>query len=270
MTRPEGDRIVILEDSKGTGKADRATTFYQAPELLAPLGIAVAKDPVGPGWKVFLCQSPDILVLEDRDGDGKADGPPVKLLTGFGGVDHDHGIHGILIGPDRKLYFSVGDTGVQNLQSADGKGKKWSSNSTDCRAGTIWRCDLDGTNLQLIAHNFRNEYEPCVDSFGNVFVSDNDDDGNQQTRICFVMPGGDYGHYLAASHTGTRNSRAAWCRRSCGRSSARPPACAFAGGGLPPKKYQGHPLHTDAGPRHVRSYGLTPQAPAMPLNARTS
>ena len=106
LTRPEGDRIVILEDSKGTGKADKATTFYQSPEILAPLGIAVAKDPVGPGYKVFVCQSPDILVFEDKDGDGKADGPPKKLLTGFGGFDHDHGVHGILIGPDGKLYFT--------------------------------------------------------------------------------------------------------------------------------------------------------------------
>ena len=46
--RPEGDRILILEDSKGSGKADKVTVFYQAPDLLAPLGIAVAKDPVGP------------------------------------------------------------------------------------------------------------------------------------------------------------------------------------------------------------------------------
>ncbi len=102
---PKGDRIVILEDSKGTGKADKATVFYQAPEFLAPLGIAVAKDPVGPGYKVFVCQSPDILVFEDKDGDGKADGPPKKLLTGFGGFDHDHGVHGILIGPDMQALF---------------------------------------------------------------------------------------------------------------------------------------------------------------------
>src|SRR3981189_1090188 len=53
FNRPAGDRIVILEDTKGTGKADRAITFYQSPSLLAPLGIAVAKDPVGPGYKVF-------------------------------------------------------------------------------------------------------------------------------------------------------------------------------------------------------------------------
>src|SRR5438132_14175844 len=170
LRRPAGDRIVILEDTKGVGKADKAITFYQSPELLAPLGIAVAKDPVGPGYKVYVCQSPNILLFEDKDGDGKADGPPRKLLSGFRGVDHDHGVHGILIGPDCKLYFSVGDQGVENLQSSDGKGRKWTTNHTDCQAGTIWRCDIDGKNLELIAHNFRNEYEPCVDSFGTIFV----------------------------------------------------------------------------------------------------
>ena len=195
-TGPRATASSSWKTPRATGKADKATVFYQSPELLAPLGIAVAKDPVGPGYKVFVCQSPDILVFEDKDGDGKADGPPKKLLTGFGGFDHDHGVHGILIGPDVKLYFSVGDTRRRHgLQSSDGKGRKWTSNTTDCRAGTIWRCDLDGKNLELIAHNFRNEYEPCVDSFGTVFVSDNDDDGNQQTRICYVMPGGNYGYH---------------------------------------------------------------------------
>src|SRR5260370_41213151 len=121
ILRPEGDRDVILEDTKGEGKADKATVFYQGKELIAPIGIAVAKDPVGPGYKVFVCQSPDILVFEDREGKGKADGPPKKLLTNFNGYDHDHGVHGIFIGPDDKLYFSVGDHGVKDLQSSDGK-----------------------------------------------------------------------------------------------------------------------------------------------------
>src|SRR5229473_8034841 len=48
LNREEGDRIVVLEDTKGEGKADKAMTFYQSPELLAPMGIAVAKDPESP------------------------------------------------------------------------------------------------------------------------------------------------------------------------------------------------------------------------------
>jgi putative membrane-bound dehydrogenase-like protein len=260
LNRPAGDRIVILEDTKGTGRADKATTFYQSPDLLAPLGIAVAKDPVGPGYKVFVCHSPDILVFEDKDGDGKADGPPKKLLTGFGGYDHDHGVHGILIGPDNKLYFSVGDTGVHGLRSSDGKGRVWRSNSTDCRAGTIWRCDLDGRNLELIAHNFRNEYEPCVDSFGTVFVSDNDDDGSQQTRICYVMPGGDYGyHPRGPGESHWHEEQPGVVPKVLRTYFGSPTGMCFYEGKLLPKKYWGQPLHTDAGPRHVRCYHLTPK-----------
>jgi putative membrane-bound dehydrogenase-like protein len=261
LRRPEGDRILILEDTKGEGKADKCTVFYQAPEILAPLGIAVAKDPVGPGYKVFVCQSPDILVFEDKDGDGKADGPPKKLLTGFGGIDHDHGVHGILIGPDMKLYFSVGDPGgpgVTGLQSSDGKGRKWQTNDTDCRCGTIWRCDLDGKNLELIADGFRNEYEPCVDSFGTVFTSDNDDDGNQQTRICYVMPGGDYG-YHAPQHVSHWNEEVPGIVPKILRTYFGAPTgmCVYEGT-LLPERYRGQLLHTDAGPRHVRCYHLTP------------
>src|SRR5207249_667915 len=104
LNRPAGDRILILEDTKGTGKADKVTVFYQSPETLAPLGIAVRPHTNGKGVTVYVCQSPDILVFEDKDGDGVADGPPRKLLSGFKGFDHDHGVHGILIGPDNKLY----------------------------------------------------------------------------------------------------------------------------------------------------------------------
>jgi putative membrane-bound dehydrogenase-like protein len=260
LNRPEGDRIVILEDTQGAGKADKAITFYQAPDFIAPLGIAVAKDPVGPGYKVYVCHSPDILLFEDKDGDGKADGPPKKLLTGFGGYDHDHGVHGILIGPDGKLYFSVGDQGVHGLQSSDGKGRKWSSNDSDCRAGTIWRCDLDGKNLELLAHNFRNPYEPCVDSFGTVFISDNDDDGNQQTRICYVMPGGNYGYHPRGP------GQSHWHEEQPGVVSkilrtyfGSPTGMCVYEGTLLPKKYWGQLLHTDAGPRHVRCYHLKPK-----------
>lgn len=255
--RPEGDRIVILQDTKGTGKADKSTVFYQAPDLFAPLGIAVAKDPVGPGWKVFVCQSPDILLFEDKDGNGKADGPPKKLISGFNGFNHDHGVHGILIGPDGKLYFTVGDTGVKGLK--DKYGKVWNSNSTDCRAGTTWRCDLDGSNIELIAHNFRNNYEPCVDSFGTVFLSDNDDDGNQQTRICYVMPGGNYGYHPRGP------GQTHWHEEQPGvvpkilRTYFGSPCgiCVYEGTYLP-EKYRGQPLHVDAGPRHLRCYHLTP------------
>jgi putative membrane-bound dehydrogenase-like protein len=259
MRRPEGDRILLLEDSKGTGRADKVTVFYQAPEIHAPLGIAVLPHLDGIGCTVYVCQSPDILVFEDNNGEGKADGPPRKLLTGFKGLDHDHGVHGILIGPDNKLYFTVGDQGVTNLQSSDGKGPKYTSNNTDCQAGTVWRCDLDGKNLELIAHNFRNNYEPCVDSFGTVFLSDNDDDGQQQTRICYVMPGGNYGYHRTPKTSHWNEEHPGIVPKILRTYFGSPTGICMYEGTLFPKPYQGQLMHVDAGPRHARTYHLTPK-----------
>lgn len=266
ILRPEGDRIVILEDTTGSGKADKATVFYQGKDLIAPIGIAVAKDAVGPGYKVFVCQSPDILLFEDKDGDGKADGPPKKFLSGFKGFDHDHGVHGINIGPDGKLYFTVGDQGVDGLQSADGKGRKWKSNNTDCQAGTVWRCDMDGTNLELIAHNFRNNYECCVNSFGEIWLSDNDDDGNQQTRICYVMPGGNYGYYpRGPGQSHWHEEQPGIVHKVLRTGFGSPTGICFYEGTLLPEKYRGQLLHTDAGPREFRCFHIKPKGAGYEL-----
>jgi putative membrane-bound dehydrogenase-like protein len=266
IIRKEGDRIVVLVDNKGTGKADEAKVFYQGPEIYGPLGVCVAPYPDGKGQKVFVCQSPDILVFEDKEGKLKADGPPKKFLTGFGGFDHDHGVHGINIGPDGKLYFTVGDAGVTGLQSSDGKGRKWVSNTTDCRAGTVWRCDMDGTNLELIAHNFRNNYEVCSDSFGELWLSDNDDDGNQQTRICYVMPGGNYGYNpRGKGESHWHEEQPGIVHKVLRTGQGSPTGITFYEGSLFPKKYQGALLHCDCAPAEVRWFFRKPKGAGYEL-----
>ncbi len=266
ILRKEGDRIQVLVDKDGDGKADDAVTFYQGEDLYGPLSVCVAPYADGKGQKVFVAQSPDILVFEDADGDLKADGPPKKFLTNFGGFDHDHGVHGLSIGPDGKLYFTVGDSGVKGLQAADGKGPKWVSNATDCRAGTVWKCDIDGKNLELIAHNFRNNYEACVNSFGEVWLSDNDDDGNQQTRICFVMPGGNYGyHPRGKGETHWHEEQPGVVHKTLRTGFGSPTGICFYEGTLLPEKYRGQLFHCDAGPRELRCFHIKPKGAGYEL-----
>src|SRR5712692_8595350 len=86
--RPAGDRIVILEDTDQDGQADKVKVFDQNPQIRVPLGIAVLGD------KVYVSQSPDLIVYT-KDADDNIVKKEV-LLTGFAGIDHDHGLHALV------------------------------------------------------------------------------------------------------------------------------------------------------------------------------
>jgi len=191
-TRPEGDRIMILEDTDGDGKADQYKVFYQDPSLFAPLGICVL------GNKVYVAQSPNVLVFDIDESGDKAKGPPKVLFTGFTGENHDHGVHAGIFGPDGRYYFNGGNESTHALVTtadktpvvdslgseigAKGKmyrGKERQKGQIGYQDGMAFRCDLDGKNFETLGWNFRNNYELTVDSFGTVWQSDNDDDGNR-------------------------------------------------------------------------------------------
>jgi putative membrane-bound dehydrogenase-like protein len=206
--RPEGDRIQVLEDSDGDGRADKATTFYQGNEINSALGICVLGD------KVLVSCAPSVLLFEDKDGDLKADGKPRVIFSGIAGVQHDHSIHAFVFGPDGKLYFNFGNAGGQ-LKTADGKpvidkaGNDVTDKGKPYRQGIVFRCDWDPANpevmtktVETLAWNFRNNYEVAVDSFGTMWQSDNDDDGNRGVRINYVMEFGNYGFVHEASGAG--------------------------------------------------------------------
>ncbi len=270
ILREAGDRIVVLIDADGDGKADKSEVFYQGKELYGPLSVLAiprVKDGKKAGYRVLVAQSPDILEFTCSGDEPKADGPPKKFLTGFGGFDHDHGVHGLHMGPDGKIYFTVGDQGLKGLQSADGKGRKFVSNTTDCQAGTVWRCDLQGNNLELIAHNFRNNYEACVDSFGEIWLSDNDDDGNQQTRICHVLPGGNYGYFpRGAGQSHWHEEQPGIVHKTLRTGFGSPTGIQFYEGNLLPKQYHNTLMHTDAGPRELRAFTRKPKGAGYELD----
>ncbi len=198
--RAEGDRIVVLEDTKGAGKADKSTVFFQDPSLESPLGVGVF------GNKIVVSQPPDMIVFTDVNGDGKFDPNIDKkevLLTGFGGRQHDHSLHSVTAGPDGKWYWNQGNTGAQ-FTDKSGRTFKMGSpymmkeiageKSAD---GHVWiggfaaRMNPDGSDVAIIGHNFRNSYEQTVNSMGDVFQSDNDDP--PACRVSAMMEGGNAG-----------------------------------------------------------------------------
>ena len=203
----DADKVKILSDTDGDGMADKSVVFADR-IFPVPMGIAVEEhyDKAGKylGCKVFVGNSPDILVLEDTDGDDKAD-KRYALLSGFGGVDSDHGVHGTALGPDGKLYFTHGDGCCsvqpdksergQNFDVTDKSGRHIAS---DRLAHTL-RSNRDGTQFEIVADRQRNNYETSINSFGNIFTSDNDDDGNRGSRVIWAMDGGTYGYHTPGS-----------------------------------------------------------------------
>lgn len=249
VATPPNNKIKVLEDTDGDGVADKVTVF--ASDLNAAMGLCVA------GTKVYVSESPNLYVYEDRDGDLQPDGPRKVLLTGFGGKNHDHGTHGQVFGPDHKLYMTQGDTGW-DVTGPDGRRSTY-------RWGGLLRCEADGTQLEDIAVNFRNPFELAVDSFGNVWCSDNDNDGLKSVRICWILERGNYGWCggpeMIRDPDGTFNPIHHWRADKPGfvpyaliTGFGSPCGMTFYEGTAFGPKLQNTILHCDAGPREVRSY----------------
>jgi len=188
----KGDKILILEDTDGDGKADKTKVFYQGEDVNAALGICVL------GNKVIVSASPNVFMFTDEDGDDVADKKEILFKT-LDGLQSDHGVHAMVFGPDGKLYFNFGNHGV-GLTDPDGKplkdihGREIGQTLRPFQDGMAVRCDLDARNFEVIGWNFRNNYELCLDSFGRIWQSDNDDDGVRSNRINYLLPYGNYGY----------------------------------------------------------------------------
>jgi len=218
--QPEGDRIVVIEDTDGDGKADSSHTFVQEPLLVAPLGIAVIDN------KIVVSQPPHLLVYTDVDRDLRFDEKKDKreiLLTGFNGQNHDHSLHSVTVGPDGKWYFNSGNCGGK---FTDKSGKTFtvfgsyrpkpigpfkfphdggalagqpSDDGHVYVGGFTVRMNPDGTNAEVIGHNYRNSYEQSITSFGDIFQNDNDDP--PACRVSWVM---EYANFGFSSNDGQR------------------------------------------------------------------
>jgi putative membrane-bound dehydrogenase-like protein len=212
LHHPEGDRVMILEDTDQDGKADRSKVFVQDRDLLSPVGIAVI------GNKVLVSCSPNLIVYTDENGDDKPDKKEI-LLTGFGGKDHDHSLHSVTAGPDGNWYFNVGNAGPHTVTDKSGRtlrsgsiytgGSPYNNKNEGNRTsddGKVWvgglalRVNPDGSNLNVLGHNFRNSYEVIMDSYGNLWQNDNDDQV-VTCRTTWLMEGGNAGYF---SSDGTR------------------------------------------------------------------
>ncbi len=186
----KADQLRVLEDTTGSGQANQSKILAQFREPLDGLAAGVmAID----GDIYFTC-IPHLWVL--RKGETK----PTKLLSGFGvnAAFLGHDLHGLCRGPDGKLYFSVGDRGF-HVTTKEG------TTLSGPRTGAVFRCNLDGTELEVVHRGLRNPQELAFDQYGNLFADDNNCDKGDHARLVYVVEGGESGWNMAyqsiAPHT---------------------------------------------------------------------
>lgn len=195
------DRVRMLLDRNGDGRAETNIVFaggFNAPEDGIAAGILI-RDGI-----VLLANIPNLWVLADKTGDGKAD-VRHSLFTGFGPrvalLGHD--MHGLVWGPDNRVYWSIGDRG-------------WHVTNREGRVlhgggiGAVFRCDPDGANLETFYTSLRNPQELAFDDAGNLFTVDNNSDAGDKARVTYLIEGGETGWNMRYQTLDGDNSRGPW------------------------------------------------------------
>ncbi len=268
----EHDRIRLLVDKDGDGKADQATVFAD--------GFNNIVDGTGAGLlarrgQVLYTCIPKLWSLADTNSDGVAD-ERKALHHGYGVrvAFRGHDLHGLTLGPDGRIYFSMADRGF-NIQF-EGK------NFAHPECGAVFRCNMDGSELELFAIGLRNPQELAFDDFGNLFTCDNNSDSGDKARWTYIVEGADIGwrmYYQYLPDRGPWNREKLWHPAHDGQAAyIVPPIVNLADGpsglvfypgvGLP-ERYADHFFLADfrggPGGSGIRSFSVKPKGASFEL-----
>jgi len=199
---PGKGRILRLVDSDNDGKIDQHTEFARVDN---PRGIFVLGDKVFVLHTIFSKETEkatgmDLVVFEDKDHNGIADGPSKPLIEHLSNPNMlaergtDHATNGIRMGIDGWIYIAVGDFGFHD--AVDRSGKKLTM-----LGGGIVRVRPDGTEMEIYSHGTRNIYDVAIDPYMNVFTRDNTNDGGGwNIRFSHHIQSAEYGYPLLFQH----------------------------------------------------------------------
>lgn len=179
------ERVYRVSDTSGDGVADVSDLLIEDfnDEITDAAG-GILKN----GNDLYVGVAPDLWKFSDEDADGSLEKKEslshgYGIHVGFSG----HGMSGIELGPDGRIYWQIGDIGF----SAIGKnGEKWEHPNS----GVIVRSEPDGSNFEVFAYGNRNTHEFAFDQYGNLISEDNDGDHpGERERIVYIVDGADLG-----------------------------------------------------------------------------
>jgi quinoprotein glucose dehydrogenase len=176
--------VRLLTDKDGDGKQDESKVFAD--------GFNDVLDGVASGvfhheGAVYLACIPKLLMLRDTDGDGVAD-ERRTIADGFGVHVSlsGHDMNGFALGPDGRIYGSIGDRGF-SLKTKEGVVYDYPDQ------GAAFRFEPDGTGFEIFHTGLRNPKEIAFDALGNPFTVDNNSDQGDAARVVYLVEGGDSG-----------------------------------------------------------------------------
>ncbi|GAB4056058.1 HEAT repeat domain-containing protein [Spirosoma litoris] len=181
----EKENVYRIEDTNGDGVADLSQLVVDDfhDEVTDVAGGVMTN-----GDDLYVAVAPDLWRMQDKDGDGIAETKTsishgYGIHVGFGG----HGMSGIEMGPDGKIYWQIGDIGF-NGKGPDGK--KWEHPNS----GVVVRSNPDGSDFEVFAYGVRNTHEFVFDEYGNLISEDNDGDHpGEKERLVYIVNGSDTG-----------------------------------------------------------------------------
>lgn len=196
------EQVWYVEDTNQDGFADRTQLYLEDfHEEITDIANGIEYH----NGEVFISVGPDLWRTKDDNGDGIADlkesiSRGYAVHVGFGA----HGMSGAIMGPDGRLWWGIGDIGM-NVVDQDGKRWKYPNQ------GVIVRSEIDGSGFEVYSAGLRNTHEFTFDKYGNLISVDNDGDHRgERERLVYLINGSDggwrinwqFGKYTDADNNG--------------------------------------------------------------------
>ncbi|HTI70417.1 MAG TPA: HEAT repeat domain-containing protein [Candidatus Limnocylindria bacterium] len=258
----ESERIRLVSDSTGTGRADTSVVFA---DDFRGITSGVAAGVLPQGTNVWFTCIPDLWRFPAAKPQDVLPAKGERLLHGFGVhvAFGGHDLHGLIKGFDGRIYFSIADRGT-SITNREGH----VFSLPDC--GAVFRCEPDGSDFEVVARGLRNPQELAFDDFGNLWTGDNNGDGGDKARWTLVLKGADYGWSMGwqwQPKMGAWNSERLWHTRESNTAAYIMPPVAhighgpagiayYPGTGLG-ERYIGHFFYADF-PGGVRTFRVEP------------